>query len=118
MAYLIIRNEDQGTVKVSLSEKPLFIGRSSEKDICLRDLTVSNTHAKVTLEVGRYKVRDLQSTNGSFVNGEQITERALIDGDEIQIGNTVMVFFADRSPDPKRAESPTAGQKGPPPSAS
>ncbi len=105
MAYLIIRTEDQGTVKVPLAEKALFIGRSSEKDICLRDLTVSNTHAKIASEgASHYRLRDLQSTNGSYVNGEQVADKVLVDGDEIQIGNTVMTYVADR--DPRRPESP------------
>jgi signal transduction histidine kinase len=112
LAYLLIRSEDQGTVKVPLGDKPLFIGRSSEKDICLRDLTVSNTHAKITLEGTTFRLKDLQSTNGSFVNGEQISDKILGDGDEIQIGNTVMTFVADR--DPKKAESPTGTRAHPP----
>jgi signal transduction histidine kinase len=106
VAYLIIRNEDQGTVKVSLGEKPLFIGRSSEKDICLRDLTVSNTHAKIVKEAGRWKLKDLGSTNGSFVNGEQATDKLLGDQDEIQIGNTTITFVADHAPSAKKPDSP------------
>ncbi|HVY61309.1 MAG TPA: ATP-binding protein [Planctomycetota bacterium] len=98
-------------MKVPLGDKPLFIGRSSDKDICLRDLTVSNTHAKIVLEMGRFKLKDLNSTNGSFVNGEQVTDKVLGDGDEIQIGNTVMTFVADRAMDARKPDSPGGGMK-------
>jgi len=104
VAYLFIRSEDQGPVKVPLGDKPIFIGRSSDNDICLRDLTVSNKHAKVASVGGRYRVNDLNSTNGSYVNGESVTEKVLVDGDEIQIGNTVMAFVAQ--PNLRKAESP------------
>ena len=116
MAYLIIRNEDQGTVKVSLGEKPLFVGRSSEKDICLRDLTVSNTHAKFLKEGGRWKLKDLGSTNGSFLNGEPVTEKILNDQDEVQIGNTTITFVADLVPSSKKPDSPQGGVKANSPS--
>jgi hypothetical protein len=104
VAYLYIRSEDQGPVKVPLGDKPIFIGRASDNDICLRDLTVSNKHAKIGAVGGRYRLNDLNSTNGSYVNGEQVAEKVLTDGDEVQIGNTVMTFVAQASP--KKAESP------------
>ncbi|MHC4391118.1 MAG: ATP-binding protein [Planctomycetota bacterium] len=99
MAHLLIKSEHHGDVKVALGDAPVFIGRSADKDICLRDLTVSNSHAKVVFDGVDYWARDLHSTNGSFVNDEQITERQLTDGDELRIGNTRIVFAAAR-PEP------------------
>ncbi len=93
MAYLILKSETRGDVKLALSDTPIFIGRSPDKDVCLRDdLTVSNSHAKITCENGVYRLKDLQSTNGTFVNGEQVGEKVLKSSDEITIGNTVLIF--------------------------
>lgn len=92
MAYLIIRSEEQGEVKFPLGEAPVYIGRSADKDICLRDLTVSNAHAKIVRDGGAYRVRDLGSTNGTYVNGELVRDAPLHDGDVCRVGNTEIVF--------------------------
>ena len=100
MAYLIIKNGQRGDLKVPLGETPIFIGRSPDKDVCLRDLTVSNSHAKLVWEGGAYRLVDLRSTNGTFVNGEQIDERVLSHQDEITIGTTTIVFSEERETPP------------------
>jgi signal transduction histidine kinase/pSer/pThr/pTyr-binding forkhead associated (FHA) protein len=96
MAYLIIKSEQLGTKRFALGEAAIFVGRASDKDICLKDLTVSNSHAKLTQEGGHFRIRDLRSTNGTFVNGEQVTEKILANGDRITIGSTVMTFVDER----------------------
>jgi len=65
------------------------VGRSEESDVFLVDPSVSRTHAVV-----EPVVRDLGSTNGTFVNGERIEARGLRDGDELMFGNTRMRFEA------------------------
>jgi signal transduction histidine kinase len=96
MAYLIVRSEHEGPQKVPLADEPVFIGRAADKDVCIKDLTVSNSHAKITREGGRYKIRDLRSTNGTLVNGEEVDERFLSHGDEITIGNATITFLDGR----------------------
>jgi len=64
----------------------LTIGRAPENDIQLLHLGVSRRHAEVSYEDGRLMVRDLGSRNGTFVNGDRITERELAPEDEIAIG--------------------------------
>jgi signal transduction histidine kinase len=105
MAYLILKSEQLGTRKVPLADAPVFIGRSSDKDICLKDLTVSNSHAKITAEGGSFRLKDLRSTNGTFVNGEQVHEKILANGDRVTIGSTVLTFFEERE-SPAKAETP------------
>ena len=92
MAHLIVKSEQHGDVRIPLGEAPVFVGRSADKDICLRDLTVSNNHATIVVSGERYVLRDMRSTNGTFVNGLQVEERELRNGDEVRIGNTLMVF--------------------------
>jgi hypothetical protein len=70
------------------------IGRSDESDIVLNDPSVSRTHAIVEIVAGRATLRDLDSTNGTFVNGRRISAEALRDGDELQFGNTRLRFEA------------------------
>jgi FHA domain-containing protein len=68
------------------------IGRSEESAIVLLDPSVSRAHAVVEIVRGRAAVRDLESTNGTFVNGRRIEREPLRDGDEIRFGNTRMRF--------------------------
>ncbi len=79
-------------------EKRARIGRSEESDVFLVDPSVSRTHAVVEVEGAEPVVRDLGSTNGTFVNGERIESRALRDGDELMFGNTRMRFEAGGEP--------------------
>jgi adenylate cyclase len=62
------------------------VGRASNSDIVINDTNVSRRHAELIVSNGTCTVRDLDSRNGTFVNGEQIAERQLRDGDRVLIG--------------------------------
>jgi pSer/pThr/pTyr-binding forkhead associated (FHA) protein len=86
--YVFIEQEPaQGT------ERPLEPGTTIGRegcDITLSDPDVSRRHAAVQIMAGELSIEDLGSTNGTFVNGEQIAERrTLRGGDEVRIGSTV-----------------------------
>lgn len=67
------------------------IGRSEDSDIFLVDPSVSRNHASVKIEADDVTVTDLESTNGTFVNGDRITgSRHLVSGDVLTFGNTQM----------------------------
>jgi hypothetical protein len=68
------------------------IGRSDESDIALNDPSVSRTHAVIDTEGLAPTVRDLGSTNGTFVNGKRVQRESLRDGDDVRFGNTRMRF--------------------------
>jgi hypothetical protein len=69
------------------------IGRGDESDIVLEDPAVSCVHAIVTRdEAGTYRIRDHDSVNGVYVNGQRITEHMLEDGEDIQVGMTWLAF--------------------------
>jgi hypothetical protein len=68
------------------------IGRSEECEIVLADPSVSRKHATVEVGPGGATVRDLDSTNGTYVNGRRVQAEALRDGDELRLGNTSMRF--------------------------
>lgn len=77
---------------VSLGPDPVLIGRDPQNDVVLDDRRVSRKHAEVRLRLGRYTLYDLQSTNGTYVNGRRVAERVLDDGDKISIGGLEIVF--------------------------
>ena len=81
--------------------EPQLIGRSSEA-LPLSDTTVSRRHAELTPDESRWFLHDLESANGTFINGERIgPERVeLAPGDQIRCGSTLMVFAfgADDAP--------------------
>jgi hypothetical protein len=79
---------------VALGGDPLAIGRDPQNDIVLDDRRVSRKHAEVRLRLGRYTLYDLQSTNGTYVNGRRVVEIVLSDGDRIAIGGVEMLFHA------------------------
>jgi hypothetical protein len=71
------------------------IGRHPDNDIALSDRAVSGHHACIHLGQGQAMLKDLGSTNGTFVNGERISVRDLNDGDMITIGNYGLAFDGD-----------------------
>ena len=70
------------------------IGRSSDIDVVLIEDMVSRRHAQITIAGDDLKIEDLGSTNGTFVNGERITETHLQLGDRILIGTSIMKLVA------------------------
>lgn len=68
----------------------LSIGRSKEADVQIDDRYASSLHARVFSREGRFYVEDMNSTNGTLLNGASLSgEAELIDGDTVQIGDTV-----------------------------
>lgn len=73
----------------------LSIGRSKESDVQIDDRYASGFHARVFSREGRFFVEDMNSTNGTLLNGAELAgEAELIDGDAIQIGDTEFRFEA------------------------
>src|SRR5262249_20060955 len=68
------------------------IGRSPDNDLVLPDDEVSRRHAAIRLEDDTHVLIDLESANGTRLNGEQIKEKTLADGDTISIGPYVIVY--------------------------
>lgn len=81
----IIQNADNPTV-YDLTEEKVTVGRLPDNTISIDDASISSHHAELQLETEGYRLRDLGSTNGTFVNGEQITEAVLRHGDQVRFG--------------------------------
>ena len=80
---------------------PFRIGRREGFDLCLTSRNVSGLHAEILKEDAEFWINDLNSTNGTFVNGERIRSKTLLkDDDTIVFGNrTFRVMFADAALD-------------------
>lgn len=91
-ASLDVRDGERSSV--ALGPEPLLIGRDEQNDVVLDDPRVSRKHAEIRLRLGRYTLYDLQSTNGTWVNGKRIAEVVLNDGDHISVAGLELVFHS------------------------
>jgi hypothetical protein len=80
--------------RVPLGEQPLVIGRNADCGIVVADARASRQHAEIRAQGNGFVVHDLESMNGTLVNGTAIREHPLADGDEVRLGNTVLRFEA------------------------
>ena len=108
-ALLIVRRGPNSGARFLLDAPRTSAGRHPSSDIFLDDVTVSRRHAEFVRGDGAggpgpFRVRDVGSLNGTYVDRERIDDRELRTGDEVQIGKFRMVFHASR-----RAGAPPAG---------
>jgi hypothetical protein len=80
--------------RLPLGEETMALGRMSDCDIVVADPRVSRRHAEIRPAGHGFVVADLDSMNGTVVNGSPVREHPLEDGDEIRLGNTVLRFEA------------------------
>jgi pSer/pThr/pTyr-binding forkhead associated (FHA) protein len=94
MGRLVIMNGGFEGMSYELRNEETLIGRNPTTDITLLDEGISREHALVLFdaETGLFQVEDLQSTNGTKVNGKRVRSATLQDGDEVQIGRTRFQF--------------------------
>ena len=76
------------------------IGRGSDADIIVEDTGVSRRHVEIRLTPDGPVATDLESTNGTFVEGHRITNALLVDGNTITVGRTKVVFWTGDQADP------------------
>lgn len=97
MAQLIIKNSHGFPEAVPLNRLRTTIGRSARSDVCIPDAFASRLHAEIRKEGDTYWLQDLGSANGTRYNGALVqTAVPLSDGGEIQIGETKIVFDAEK----------------------
>ncbi len=81
---------------VTLSGVETSIGRDESNRIPVGDLGLSRRHCVIEVVKDGFRIRDLDSLNGTFVNGVPVKQRALKHGDEVRIGHSVFLFLLDR----------------------
>jgi adenylate cyclase len=110
---LLLDRPDGQRVEFTL-DKNCTLGRHPSNTVQLEDREVSKEHAVIELLEGAYRLRDLRSSNGTFVNGRRVPELRLRNGDEIRLGTTRMVFWLGAGePVTHHATGFTVAQQGP-----
>ena len=92
MAYVRVKKGKQAGEVFDIGVGPLKIGREDDQTVRVTDEGVSRAHAEIFIMGGTAYVKDLRSTNGTFVNGEPVLEEELQPGDEVKVGETVLIF--------------------------
>jgi len=87
MPQLIIHSESGETSSLTIAKDSITIGRRRGNALCLPHLSVSGFHARIFEDNGCLTVEDLNSTNGTIVNGQKVTRKVLVHLDDIIIGS-------------------------------
>ncbi|HEY5704485.1 MAG TPA: FHA domain-containing protein [Terrimicrobiaceae bacterium] len=95
MARLHIFLSKDNPINFDLGEERATIGRLAHNMLQIDEVSVSSHHADIFLKEGRYHLQDTGSTNGTFVNGEQITNAVLRNGDEVRFGSVEGLFVSE-----------------------
>ena len=99
-ALLVVKRGPNAGSRFLLDQDVTTAGRHPDSDIFLDDVTVSRRHAEVVrTSTGGFRVRDVGSLNGTYVNRERVEAATLSNGDEVQIGKFRLVFVAGPRPD-------------------
>jgi pSer/pThr/pTyr-binding forkhead associated (FHA) protein len=82
-----------GTIKTYRFGRRILVGRAPSADLCLADPRISRLHARIEMRDDGVYVEDLNSRNGTMVDGEPVTEpRRLEVDDEVTVGSAALVF--------------------------
>ncbi|MCA9580506.1 MAG: sigma 54-interacting transcriptional regulator, partial [Myxococcales bacterium] len=88
---LVVAGPDQGKEQ-EVEGTRVTIGTAPSNDLQLRDHTVSRRHCEISVRNDRYYIRDLDSTNGTLLNGTPVVEGILSPGARIRLGDTEIIF--------------------------
>jgi len=85
----------QKGVTLELTDTEITIGRDSDNVLAINDRAISRHHCLIKREEGDYKLYDLESHNGTFINEVPAKEHVLRHGDRLQVGNSLFLFVHD-----------------------
>ena len=89
-AVLLVKSGFYEGLEVMLEKESTVIGRGRRADVVIVEPTISREHAAVGFDGEHFFLKDLESTNGTHVNGERSDQQRLKNGDEIQMGKLVL----------------------------
>jgi signal transduction histidine kinase len=90
-SLFVIQGRDQGT-RYQLDGSAVTLGRGTSNAVQLHDTEVSREHAEFRRQGDAFVIRDLDSSNGTFVNGRPVHEHELASGDQLQLGRTLLLY--------------------------
>ena len=91
VAWIIPLDGPQGGSLLELRARSI-VGTAPDCDVMVSDPSVSGRHAEFSAQAGVFRVSDLGSTNGTFVNDKRVTQSELVDGDTLRLGRTSFKF--------------------------
>jgi pSer/pThr/pTyr-binding forkhead associated (FHA) protein len=91
VAWLIPLDGPQGGQLLELRARAI-VGTASDCDVIVKDSSISGRHAEFSAQGGIFRVSDLGSTNGTFVNDKRVQNAELVDGDTLRLGRTPFKF--------------------------
>ena len=116
MARLVVLSEGLKGTAQELKVDRTTIGRVEDNTFQITESSVSSHHCEVLLKGNEVVVRDLNSTNGTFINGEKVTEAPLKPGHILRLGQVELKLEAEGASAPASAPGASAPTATPPPS--
>ena len=103
--YLVVLEGTSPGKRLEISAEPITIGRGARQTLVVDDSDVSRLHARVTLVNGTVLAEDMQSTNGTFVDGDPISGAIVLkDGSRLQMGGQIIKYERRSKSDVKKAQ--------------
>lgn len=102
MPRLVVNPGSPGAWEIELKPGDNFIGRGFSNDFKLNDPSVSGSHCQITIRENSVVIKDLHSTNGTYVERAPVQESNLKNGQVVHLGTVEMMFYSD-------GPAPTAG---------
>lgn len=99
---------DAGETTRDLTDETITVGRLPDNTIQIDDVSVSSHHLQLTLSGGDYHLKDLNSTNGTRVNGKTVTEVQLHAGDRVRIGKIETIYQSEIENPVEKMDLPAA----------
>ena len=97
-ALLIVTRGPNAGSRFLLDQPVTSAGRHPDSDIFLDDITVSRRHAEFQRKQGQFRVVDVGSLNGTYVNRQPVDSAVLVNGDEVQVGKFRLAFLTRPAP--------------------
>ena len=95
MPRLVINPGTPQAWEIQLKPGLNFLGRGASNDFKLEDPSISGSHCQITVDNGATVIKDMGSTNGTYVNRAKITESRLESGQPLRLGSVDMIFYTD-----------------------
>ena len=90
--FVVISDSSGTEIKHQIKTSECILGRGEGSDIIINDPETSRKHCAIDIYENKFVIRDLESTNGTYINDTRIKEDLLKEGDRIRIGNTLLTF--------------------------
>src|SRR5436309_3057222 len=92
MPEIVLKLGDTVLQTIVFDKDIMSVGRSRDNDVVVENLSVSRNHARIRRQNGKYVLTDLNSANGTYVNGVRVSKTEIVDDDVISIGKHRMQF--------------------------